>query len=141
MAETKYDEYFSTDCIPEGAIQEDLTLVSTRDIEDFGGGDLSVDLAVVSQPHVITSQPHVHEFPQYLHFFSANPKDPQNFDAEVEVCLGDEQEKHIITQPTAIYVPAGLPHGPVVVTKVNTPILFVDIAATAKYSRVGGTPD
>jgi hypothetical protein len=141
MAETKYGRYFTTECIPEDSIQENISLVSTRDIEDFGGGDLSVDCAIVSRPHVMTSRPHVHEFPQYLHFFSTNPKDSTDFDAEIEVCLGEEQEKHIVNRPTALYVPAGLPHGPITFTMINKPILFVDIAVAGKYSRVNDTPD
>ena len=87
------------------------------------------------------SQPHKHEFPQYLHFFSANPDDGKDFDAEIEISLGEEQEKHIITEPTAVYVPAGLHHGPLNFARVTKPVLFLDIAVTGKYSRVGNTPD
>jgi hypothetical protein len=87
------------------------------------------------------SQPHVHEFPQYLSFFSSNPTDATDFDAEIEVYLGEEQEKHTIKSPSSVYVPAGLPHGPIKFAKINKPLLFIDIAVTGKYSRVGNTPD
>jgi hypothetical protein len=87
------------------------------------------------------TQPHKHEFPQYLHFFSANTDDAIDFDAEIEITLGEEREKHIITSPTAVYVPAGLDHGPLNFKKINKPVLFVDIAVTGTYSRVGNTPD
>jgi len=87
------------------------------------------------------SQPHKHEFPQYLSFFSANPNDATDFDAEIEMSLGEEQEKHIVKAPTAVYIPAGMYHGPVNFAKVNKPVLFVDIAVTGNYTRVGNTPD
>jgi hypothetical protein len=141
MAETKYGQYFTTECVKSDSNEEMSAITSTRHLETFGGGHLSVDSIFISKPHQMISQPHKHEFPQYLHFFSANPNDGKDFDAEIEISLGEEQEKHIITQPTAVYVPAGLHHGPLNFKKVNKPVLFLDIAVTGKYSRVGNTPD
>jgi hypothetical protein len=141
MAGTKYGQYFTTDCVKSDSNQENISIVSTRHLEKFGGGHLSVDSVFIKKPHQMLSRPHKHEFPQYLHFFSANPDDATDFDAEIEISLGEEQEKHIVNEPTAIYIPAGLPHGPVTFTIVNKPFLFVDIAVTGKYTRVGNTPD
>ena len=62
-----------------------------------------------------------------------------NFDAEIELSLGEEQEKQIITSPTAAYIQAGLHHCPVNFAKVNKPVLFVDVAIIGKYSRIGNT--
>jgi hypothetical protein len=141
MTETKYGQYFTTECVKSDSNKERGSITSTRHLETFGGGHLSVDSIFISRPHQMISQPHKHEFPQYLHFFSANPNDGTDFDAEIEISLGEEQEKHIITEPTAVYVPAGLHHGPLNFAKVNKPVLFLDIAVTGKYSRVGNTPD
>jgi len=50
----------------------------------------------------MVSQPHQHEFPQYLHFFSANALDQREFDAEIEMTTGEDEirgEKHIIKRP------------------------------------------
>ncbi len=87
------------------------------------------------------TQPHEHEFNQYLHFFSSNPEDARDFDAEVEISLGEEGEKHVIKVPTAVYIPAGLKHGPLNFVRINKPVLFVDLALTGTYTRVGNTPD
>jgi len=43
--------------------------------------------------------------------------------------------KQIIDSPTVVYIPAGLFHGPIVFTKVNKPVLFIDIAMTNQYGR------
>jgi len=51
------------------------------------GGANVYNTDYVSQAHVMISQPHVHEFPQYLNFYSANPKDAHDFDAEIEVTI------------------------------------------------------
>jgi uncharacterized RmlC-like cupin family protein len=50
-------------------------------------------------------------------------------------------EKHVITRPTALYIPAGVFHGPLNFKVINKPVLFVDIAVAGKYKRVGNTPD
>jgi hypothetical protein len=137
----KYDKYFTTEVVKEDPQKEGSNVTSTRHLKDFGGGHLSIDSIYMTQPRLMISQPHKHEFAQYLSFFSANPNDAKDFDAEIEMCLGEEQEKHIITRPTSVYVPAGLHHGPVNFAKINKPVLFIDIAVTGEYTRVGNTPD
>jgi hypothetical protein len=142
MPKTKYNKYITSEVIHKEPINPNASVMSTRHLEGkWGGGHLSIDTIYVAHPHVMISQPHVHEFPQYLSFFSSNPRDATDFDAEIEVYLGEEQEKHIIKLPSSVYVPAGLPHGPIKFAKINKPLLFIDIAVTGKYSRVGNTPD
>lgn len=141
MAQGKYDNNFTTDVVNEIDKRPGAFITSTRHLEKFGGGHLSTDAIYVNHPHLMISQPHKHEFPQYLHFFSANPNDPRDFDAEIEMTLGEEREKYIIKSPTALYVPAGLLHGPLNFKIINKPVLFIDVAMTGKYSRVGNTPD
>lgn len=141
MPKTKYGKYLSAEVIKEDPKHPGANVTSTRHLENFGGGHLSIDSMFITRPHLMISQPHKHEFSQYLSFFSANPNDAKDFDAEIEITLGEEQEKHIIKSPTAAYIPAGLMHGPINFAKINKPVLFVDIAVTGKYSRVGNTPD
>jgi hypothetical protein len=141
MAETKYSKYFTTECLKPSPMRDGVFLTTTRNLEWAGGGNCSIDCFFITQPLLMLTQPHQHEFAQYLHFFSANPQDATEFDAEVEISLGEEGEKHIIRVPTALYIPAGLYHGPLNFAKVDKPILFIDLALTGKYARVGDTPD
>ncbi len=140
MADTKYGKYLTTDCIMANPKQKEQFLTSTRHLKGFGG-DISVDSIFIKEPRLMITQPHQHEFPQYLHFFSANPDDARDFDAEIQITLGEEAEMHIIDSPTAVYIPAGLPHGPLNFAKINKPVLFIDIAVTGSYSRIGNTED
>jgi hypothetical protein len=149
MPQRKYDKYFTDEVIFE-AIDKDgnktgTLLNSTRHLQDkFGGKHFSIDCNFVTKPQHMITQPHVHEFPQYLHFFSSNPEDVRDFDAIIEMTVGDSEkngEKYIITKPTSVYVAAGLYHGPLYFKVINKPVLFIDIAVTAKYSRVGNTSD
>ena len=41
--------------------------------------------------------------------------------AEIEFCLGEEQEIYSFDEPTAVVVPAGVPHGPVTTKRIVSP--------------------
>jgi len=136
----KYNELLTHDLFWKDDKNPNESVSGTRHLGDkWGGGYLSMDTDYVTQAHTMISQPHVHEFPQYLNFYSSNPKDAHDFDAEVHLTI--EGEKHIIKEPTSVYIPAGVHHGPVVFFKINKPLLFIDIALSGSYSRVGNTPD
>jgi hypothetical protein len=140
MAKGKYDKNILTDLFWKDEKNPNASVSGTRHTGDkWSGGFMSMDTAYVTQAHVMISQPHVHQFPQYLNFYSANPKDAHDFDAEVEITI--EGEKHVIKQPSSVFIPPGTHHGPVVFAKINKPLLFIDIALSGDYSRVGNTPD
>jgi hypothetical protein len=134
MAETKYGKYITRDCysVPKPG---KTPIYSTRQIAGWGSGNFSIDCGQITQPHVMIEKPHSHAFDQYICFFGTNPDDRRDFGAEIELCLGEEQEKHIINSPSVVCFAAGLSHGPITWTKVNKPVLFVDIAMTNNYVR------
>ena len=145
MSGTKFEKYFTTEVLKESPKFPGLWDVSsTRHLTGFGGGHLSVDAIFITRPFVMVSQPHQHEFPQYLHFFSADPYEQRNFDAVIEMTLGEDKvhgEKHVITRPTSLYIPAGLFHGPLNFKVINKPVAFIDVAVAGEYKRIGDTPD
>ena len=138
MTEMKYGRYLTRDCVVRSKVSDHL-MMSTRQMESFGDGNFSIDCIYVTSPRLMIDKPHQHGFAQYLCFFSANPNDVNEFDAEVELSLGGEGEKHRITFPTVAYIAAGLNHGPLNFARVGKPILFIDIAMSGRYSRVGDT--
>lgn len=135
MTGLKYNNLFTNDCVVRGKVSGE-PMVSTRQMEAFGDGNFSIDCLYVTHSRVFGDEAHRHSFAQYMCFFSANPTDTGDFDAEVEVYLGEEKEKHVITSPTIAYIPAGLPHGPIHFVRVGKPVLFLDIATVGKYSRL-----
>jgi hypothetical protein len=136
MTEKKYGGYLTRDCVVRSKVGDHL-MMSTRQMESFGDGNFSIDCIYVTSPRLMIDKPHQHSFSQYLCFFSSNPDNVKEFDAEVEISLGEEGEKHIITSPTVAYIAAGLHHGPLNFVRIGKPVLFVDIALTGKYSRLG----
>jgi hypothetical protein len=54
------------------------------------------------------------------------------------LCMGPEEEKHIITQPTFVFVPKGLHHCPLNFKVVNKPILFQAIHLGPRFHKIMG---
>jgi len=81
-----------------------------------------------------------HDFVQIIGFIGTNPMNCREFDAEIEFCLGEEKEKHIINVPTVVSIAKGLSHGPILITKVNKPFIFLEIMLTSAYSTMAPAP-
>ena len=129
MAETKYGQH-----IIKGLI---------RDIGHYAGysllsheGELNVDCSIgyhcINKP-ISFDKPHAHDFTEILCFIGGNPLDITDLGAEIEVCLGEEGEKHVITETAVVSMPAGLVHCPINITKVEKPIVFLEVSLTPKY--------
>ena len=78
-------------------------------------------------------EPHAHDFDQFLHFYGADSQNIKDFDAEVEISLGEEGEKHIITEPTVLHIPKDTIHCPINFKVVKKPLIFMNVALTPYY--------
>jgi len=47
--------------------------------------------------------PHMHKTPEVVVHLGTNPDDPMELGGEVEMYMGPEMEKHIITRSTLVY--------------------------------------
>lgn len=130
MAKTKYGKYILKNAFKKHHQLEGLSA---------GGDEMDVDCIlthhVFYKPELVLDRPHFHDdFVQILCFLGTNPMDVRDFGgAEIELCLGKEQEKHIIKSPVIVPVPKGLPHGPLNFKKLPKPIIFLEIMLTRKY--------
>jgi hypothetical protein len=50
-----------------------------------------------------------------------------SFDAEIEMFLGEEYERHVITKATVLYIPRGMEHNPMDIKRLGKPMLFMPI--------------
>jgi hypothetical protein len=86
--------------------------------------------------------PHSHDFHELLCFIGGNPEDINDLGAEISICLGEEQEEHIITSATVVSIPAGLKHCPLKVKKITKPFVFLEVSSTPRYAdNMGETAD
>ncbi len=72
-------------------------------------------------------KPHVHPKPEILTFMGTDLNDLSQLGCEAEIYLGKEMERHVITAPTAVVIPGGLAHCPLVITRVDRPMILTDI--------------
>lgn len=99
------------------------------------GFNLTIGHQFVKKPFKSDNPCHTHNFPEFLAWYGGNPDDPDDFGAQVEIYLGKEMEKYVFTSPTMIYLPVGFPHCPLEITRVDSPIIQIEIMLVGE----GGT--
>lgn len=129
-----YDKWFAKNPIAPGKYSDRLVYFAR---EHVGEKNYSMQWHVITEPLLMVNDPHTHDFDQFLHFFTTDSLHIAEFDAEVEFTLGEELEKHIITEPTIVYVPADTLHCPLEFKRVDTPVVFMNVAFTPQYTKVG----
>jgi ferredoxin len=81
--------------------------------------------------------PHIHKDPELLFHIGSDPKNPQDLGAEIEVYLGAELEKHVITKSCVIYIPPNFIHAPWKPLKTTRPWIFIEVNQGPKHTEKG----
>ena len=63
---------------------------------------------------------HSHDYDEVIAFFGTDTDEPSVLGAEVELWL--EDEKHIITKSSLVFIPAGMKHCPLTFLKIDRPV-------------------
>jgi hypothetical protein len=87
----------------------------------------------IKEPMLFDRIPHTHKFDEFPCFLGGNLEDIFDFDATIELSMGEESEICLIEQATVVYIPAGLVHTPLTFKRVDKPVLFHPIALTPAY--------
>lgn len=132
MSASKYDKYFVSE--PLGMRGGFFPVVIANGAEHYEGSEFSLRIHYITEPGILVKEPHAHDFEQFFFFLGADFADVKEFEAEVELSLGEEVEKHVITIPTTVHVPVGMIHGPLDFKKVEKPIIFIDTLLSAQYA-------
>lgn len=77
-------------------------------------------------------QAHVHDFAEVLGFFGTNPEDCHDLGGEVEFWI--DGEKHIMNKTFLAYIPAGMKHCPLQVTKLTRPMFHFSTGPKSMYA-------
>jgi hypothetical protein len=145
MAQTKYGKYFLREPwgIPNRANPDPdpPVYIGIGQETPVKGWDepLTQVLRQIYRPYLMISKAHKHNCAEILYFIGGNPLDFKDFGAEVEFVMGEgeEQEKHVITTTTWVYVPKNLPHCPLNFRRVDRPIMFGHIMFAPTYGSTG----
>lgn len=135
--QSKYGKYIISKDIYK-VIPEEYTGTSLVSHNDELKADVSMGYHCVTKP-ILFGETHTHSNEEILCFIGGNPRDITDFGAEVEMTLGPEREKHLITQTTCVSIPANLPHCPLNIRKVDKPIVFLEISLTRSYKAPGSS--
>jgi hypothetical protein len=123
---TKYDHLFSTK-LKENSITDVVAGPQAyfRGDSDLPGAKINMGWQMFVEPYRLERESHHHDTDEYLFFLGAELPDlVGSFDAEIEYFMGTEYERHIITQATVLYIPAGLEHNPCDIRRVGKPMMF-----------------
>ncbi|NLT40991.1 MAG: hypothetical protein GXX89_11120 [Clostridiales bacterium] len=68
---------------------------------------------------------HTHPEEEILVLVGLDPDDPMNIGAEIEIAMGDDDERYVCNTPTVYICPKGFPHLPMITRWVDRPYGFI----------------
>jgi hypothetical protein len=108
------------------SVHESITLpmITAMGERDIPGSHLMLGFAYIDKPEdKIGIKAHIHhDRDQWIFLFGA--RDFTEFDADVQFYL--ENEWHRIDYPFYAYIPKGMTHEPLVISRVGKPLIFID---------------
>lgn len=138
MAETKYGKYIIREPLEKGGAPSLHICGEKGCIGESLNFPVEVQLLVIKEPVSFPHPAHAHDGDEIFFIFGSNPLNYYDFDAEIEVHFGEEGEKHIIDSTCVLYMPKGLVHGPIAITKVNKPFQWMHVLFSSKYDMTVG---
>jgi len=134
MAEKKYGN-----CVVPAPISkvplEGYTWESLYAHEGQINADCTISLHYITETFE-EGPPHKHNAQQVMAFVGGDMKNIRDFDAEIEIVLGEEMEVQTITSPSVVTIPAGLLHCPLRFKRLGKPVIFLELAFERSYQRV-----
>jgi hypothetical protein len=79
--------------------------------------------------------PHTHDFDQIIIFAGSDMDDIGELGAEIEFCMGEDLETHMITTTTAVFIPKGMPHFPATVNRLGRRFFYIEVSVAPEYSE------
>jgi hypothetical protein len=84
---------------------------------------------------IISHGPHEHKYPELFVHLGTDPDNPYDLGGEVEMYMGPEMEKHVISKSVIMYIPANFPHGPWRILNVKRPFLIITINQNPEHTE------
>ncbi len=135
----KYDHLFSTK-LKENSIVPEIVpgpQAYFRGDSDLPGAKINMGWQIFIKDYKLEMESHHHDTDEYLFFLGATLPDlVGSFDAEIEYFMGKEYEKHVITQATVLYIPAGVEHNPCWIKRVGKPLFFTALQLAPYFNGV-----
>ena len=140
MAESKYGKYIVNELkMPESKqkIANEYAKYATRVLwldDKVVEGAFHMNTAwYLKESAALESVSHTHDSDEIIGFFGNNPEDPYDLGGEIEIWL--EDEKHILTRTSLVFVPAGMKHCPLILRRVDRPIFHFTTVPGGQYVK------
>ncbi len=134
-----YDHLFSNK-LKENSLVPDIVpgpQAYFRGDSDLPGAKINMGWQIFVKPYKLELESHHHDTDEYLFFLGATfPDLVGSFDAEIEYFMGKEYERHVITQATVLYIPAGTEHNPCDIKRVGKPLFFTALELSPYFNGV-----
>ena len=141
MTESKYGKYIVSDLRAPFSKEynEEYAKFATRvlwmdDKVVDGAFQMNVSWYLKAQTGKSPLAAHTHEPNEIIGFFGNNHEDPYDLGAEIEIWL--EDEKHIITRSSLIYIPSGMKHCPLILRRVDRPIFHFSVVTAGTWKML-----
>jgi uncharacterized RmlC-like cupin family protein len=72
----------------------------------------------------------IHDYDEVMVWLGMDTNELSELGAEVELCLGEEKERHMLASASAVLIPKGVPHFPATITRMDKPFLFMKFSLT-----------
>ena len=139
MPGTKYGKYIITELKPKTeapwapvmTLEESIPLLFLDNNVIKGAFYVESSWTLPPFARETRGETHKHDYDEVLAFFGSDPQNPHNLNAEAEVHIGDEI--HTITRSCLIFVPRGVPHGPIDFKRIDKPIFHFSCGTSKKY--------
>jgi hypothetical protein len=131
MAGRKYEKYVLQHGLNYGELGPSIEFSGEKDFDS----NFSLICLPVTKPVLMEEFPHSHEFDMYITLMGLNPNGLEDLGGEIELYLGEEKEKYVITKPTSVYMPKGMIHCPLEFKRVDKPILLIHATLASRYEK------
>lgn len=122
----KYDHLFCTKFKEKSTIEQVAgPQAYFRGESHLPGVGMNMGWQQFVKPIKLERMSHHHDVDEYLIFLGTEfPDLIGSFDGELEIFLGKEYERHMITEATVLYIPRGFEHNPMEIRKLNKPMML-----------------
>ena len=109
MAETKYGKHIFVEPFRKASEEFGGGTVFKHDNDDNSG--VIFEHYCIDDPKWAIDKSRTNDTHELLCFIGGNPLNIRDLGAEVKICLGPDDEEHLITDTTVVSIPPGLKNG------------------------------
>lgn len=133
---TKYGKYVLREPHVSTSPQNQVPVYVNSELNDEITLDIAFNVCSNIDDQGPVPPPHRHDFDEYIFFLGGNPQNYNDFQAEIDFCIGsgEDQEIHTINTAAFVFIPKGLVHMPMTFKRLDKPIITGHIFLAPKWS-------